>query len=320
MAEQPPGLVAHLVGDRGHEPVVGQRVVEGREHQVLPDQQPELVAALVEGVGLVRRDAGHPDQVEAERDGLVERGQVAGRPHRTATEDPDAVDPEVQRLLGAVLDRPEADPAHHLAVDHHVVELRHAMGVRPPELDLGELEPPLAVDLHHPGGPLEPRAQPRARPFAGHQDHRAVGPHHRRTRREARRPAEQLGAHPAESGVLDQHRAPALPGLARQRVQEVGERVHDDAHLVLTGVDVDRVPLEHRASGRDDGSVDQEVPDGRDPADLEHAGLGGGASRDVLVGDRVRVRSGLGRQPLELQDGPHRIQPTRASSSVTAAS
>ena len=117
-------LDAHVLDEVG----VGERVVEGREHQVLPHQQPQLVAAVVEVVGLVRRDAGHADHVQSQPDRLVERSQVARRPHGSAAEHPDAVDPEVQGVLGPVLDGPEPDPPHHLAVDRHVVEPRSCHG------------------------------------------------------------------------------------------------------------------------------------------------------------------------------------------------
>ena len=140
------------------ERLVGERVVERREHQVLPDQQPELVAAVVERVGLVRRDAGHPDQVQPQPHRLVERGQVARRPHGTAAEDPHAVDPEVEGAVGRTGSRrsgtrrgPTTSPSML-----HVVEPRRAVGVRPPELDVGDLEAPPPVELDHAGGALQP--------------------------------------------------------------------------------------------------------------------------------------------------------------------
>ena len=138
-------------------------------------------------------------------------------------------------VRGPVLDGPEPDPPDHLAVDRHVVEPRRAVGVRPPELDVGELEAFAAVDLDHAGRSLDPGLQPRADPRAGDQRDRAVGPDHRRPGREAGRPAQQLGAHPAQLRLLDQHGPPALPRLGRQGVEQLGERVHDDPHLVVTG-------------------------------------------------------------------------------------
>ena len=118
-----------------------------------------------------------------------------------------------------------------------------------------------------------PSAGCASRSGLGGQHHRPVGPDHRRARREARRAAQDLRAHPAQPGLLDDHRPPACAWLARQLVEQLGQRVHHDPHLVVPRAqragDVDRPALEHRATRRHDLTVDQDVPDRGDAADLQ---------------------------------------------------
>ena len=153
--------VARLALGELAERVVGERVVEVGEHEVLPDEQAELVAQVVELgrlVGAGPRQAQHVHPGIA--DGLEGRAKVGGRgrepddvgrgPERATSEDPHAVDVEVQAIALEVVgrrrpgrERPEPDPAG-LDVDRprprpdpqaDIVERRFAVRVRPPATD-----------------------------------------------------------------------------------------------------------------------------------------------------------------------------------------
>ena len=156
-----PRLQLDLLGQRR------LRVGRAREHEVLPHEQPDAVAEVVEEVVLV--DPAAPDaqhvHVRVARGGdqlLVAVGlhraheRVRGDPVRAAREDPDAVEHEAEearaRLLGVgplvELERAHADPAlarvDLVAVgeqrDAEVVQRRLAEVVRPPQRRVGERE------------------------------------------------------------------------------------------------------------------------------------------------------------------------------------
>ena len=111
------------------ERLLDEGVVHAREHQLLPDEDPELVAELVERVLLVGPEPGQPDHVHAGcpdrlqggpelRMGRDEVDAVERRPERPAGKDGDAVDVDEQPVaLDVVIrprsgrDRPEADPS-----------------------------------------------------------------------------------------------------------------------------------------------------------------------------------------------------------------
>ncbi len=95
-------------------------------------------------------------------------------------------------------------------------------------------------------------------------------------------------------------------GLLGLRLQQLGERVHDDPHLVLTGRDVDHGPLEGRLPGGDHDPVDQDVPGRRDPTELQGAGGSPAvqcATNSWVIESASGPGSGVTRS--KLQDGPH---------------
>jgi hypothetical protein len=133
-------------------------IVEIGEHEVLPDQQAELVAELEEIRRLVGHGAADADHVHAGLGGqpqerLVIRPRAGqsddiGRgPHRATAEHPLAIDQkrEIVAIGAAIsLDGAEAGAPDRMldAVDDHgiVVEIRRAMRVRPPGLDVLNLQ------------------------------------------------------------------------------------------------------------------------------------------------------------------------------------
>jgi hypothetical protein len=64
----------HLALDGLHERRIGLGIVEVREHEVLPDENAELVAEVMEGRRLVRAGAGNPQHVEPTGADQLERG------------------------------------------------------------------------------------------------------------------------------------------------------------------------------------------------------------------------------------------------------
>ncbi len=122
--------------------------------------------------------------------------------------------------------------------------------------------------------PVVPSSQAPAsvHPRSGDQRDRPVRPDHWRSRREPRCTAEELGADPPQLRLLHQHGPPTLPGLGRQRLEQLGQRVHHDADLMVSGRDRHLVPLEHGPAGPDHLAVHQQVPDRGDAADLRTPG------------------------------------------------
>ncbi len=147
-----------LTIDERSERVVGERVIEVREQQVLPDEDPQLVAQIVELGRLVEAGAGDAEHVHAGvAHQLQRRPQVRARcrepdridrgPDRAADEDRHAADVDREPVaLDVVIrarsggQRPEADAP---AIDGrrgvatpdrqpHGMQVRLAVGVRPP--------------------------------------------------------------------------------------------------------------------------------------------------------------------------------------------
>ena len=150
------------------EGVVDERVVHARVHEVLPDQDAQLVAQVVERVLLVGTDARDPQHVHAcvtdgedGRPQLVDRRResddVQRRPQRPTDEDRHPVDVQGQSIPidVVVLVRPggdlaEADaagvddrpwlvrPVRSVDDEPDAVGRRVAVGVRPPPFDRGQ--------------------------------------------------------------------------------------------------------------------------------------------------------------------------------------
>ena len=76
MHHQPLDVVAGLGLDLGGEEVLG--VGGTGEREVLPDEQAELVARVVEGVVLVDASAPHPHEVGAGGDGALRAAREPG--------------------------------------------------------------------------------------------------------------------------------------------------------------------------------------------------------------------------------------------------
>lgn len=128
------------------------RVGGAGEREVLPDQQPLLVAEFVEVVALVEAAAPDADQVDARGERLVEAvgdplpgdpgGEaVVGDPVDSAYEDGLVVDGDAERLAlqGDAPEARPADPGDLLAqADGDVVQGLFAMAVRPPGRGLGD--------------------------------------------------------------------------------------------------------------------------------------------------------------------------------------
>ncbi|EDT40344.1 hypothetical protein BamMEX5DRAFT_3864 [Burkholderia ambifaria MEX-5] len=140
------GFAIDGVGERA----IVERVVEVREHEVLPDQQPEPVAPRMERVGLVGHraaDANHveagvarmPEQTAIGRVIRVQRERRGAAPACTAREHAHAIhaQPEpVAVVAGVRFDRAEARrperPTFGADVQRDVVQHRFAVRVRPP--------------------------------------------------------------------------------------------------------------------------------------------------------------------------------------------
>ncbi len=173
------------------EGVVGERVVHAREHEVLPDQDAQLVAQVVERVLLVGADAGHAQHVHARvADGEDGRPQVVDRrrepddvergPQRAPGEDRHAVDVQGQAVAldvvvrgrpggdlaeadaAGVDDRPGCRTVRSVDDEPDVVGRRVAVGVRPPALDRGHADG--AVGGHARRRPGRPRSAARTVP------------------------------------------------------------------------------------------------------------------------------------------------------------
>ena len=118
-----PKQLTRLVCHRMQERLVRRRVVHVGEHEVLPDENAELIAEIVEGVGLVDHRPADAQHVHAgvsqafERDAIVvgasiEPSQIERSPAGAATEHREAVHDEAETLaIGVTIDfkRPEAD-------------------------------------------------------------------------------------------------------------------------------------------------------------------------------------------------------------------
>ncbi|SCD52380.1 hypothetical protein GA0115239_102938 [Streptomyces sp. BpilaLS-43] len=129
------------------------RVGGAGEGEVLPDQQPLLVAEFVEVVALVETAAPDADQVGVRGEGLVQavgesppgeagREAVVRDPVHASYEDRLAVDGDPERLA-LQGDAPEAGPASPgvlTEVDGDVVQGLLAVAVRPPDLGVGDRE------------------------------------------------------------------------------------------------------------------------------------------------------------------------------------
>ena len=141
-----------------HERVVRRRIVHAGEHEVLPDQDAELVAQVVEEVGLVDHRAADADHVDAgvaqtlERGAIatgirIESGDIQRSPADTAAEHWNAVDAYAETLaVGVTVDLQGAEtyPAK-IDLDSACIRIeRHshrkqrlpAMCMRPPALDV----------------------------------------------------------------------------------------------------------------------------------------------------------------------------------------
>ena len=165
-AAEPLELGDHLRRGGGTEPLVGEGVVEVREHEVLPDEDSELVAEVVEAVILVARRAGQPEHVHAGGlDPLERRPQVAlvggegdevGRhPERAAGENAPTVQMEIEALALDVVagcrSRRELAEPHPAGLDADrpadvvdkeldCVQVRGSVRMRPPARHVGHRE------------------------------------------------------------------------------------------------------------------------------------------------------------------------------------
>lgn len=166
---QPPDLLGDLLADVGEEGRVAERIDAAGEHEVLPDQDPQPVAQVVEGLDLVVAAAPDADHVvvggrrraqeSLQLGGRDAPGEGVGRdPVAALREDGDAVDDEGERLAPDVgfapqLERPEADlerpglerPLTVDQLDLDPIERLPAQAVRPPQLGLGDVDRRLAT-------------------------------------------------------------------------------------------------------------------------------------------------------------------------------
>ena len=103
---QPPDLILRLGPRAGHEGVVG-RVKRAGEHEILPHEQPQLVAQIVEILAFVDAAAPDPHHVHVRLDRtaqvalVIGAGQpgdetVRGNPVGPLGEDRPAVDDELE--------------------------------------------------------------------------------------------------------------------------------------------------------------------------------------------------------------------------------
>ena len=175
--ERDAGVVAqaaHLVGALladVREEVRMRRVRHAGEHHVVPEEDAETVALVVEEVALEVAAAPHADHVHVRRDGAAEqvagalRGLVAGsrvarNPVRALREDGDAVHADREARAGLVrravdLDPAQSDPAidpHRAGGNGERVERLLAVAVRPPEARPGDGERRLQLERPRRGG------------------------------------------------------------------------------------------------------------------------------------------------------------------------
>ncbi len=104
MALQAVQLVLHLPDHLGMEDGIRKGIIHVGEHEVLPHQDPQLVAQVVEGVRLVDHGAAHPQQVEA---------GLPGEDERTAE------GPGIASEAADVLRSPAGPAGEHWAAIHH---------------------------------------------------------------------------------------------------------------------------------------------------------------------------------------------------------
>ena len=140
---------------RARTPSSCRRIVHVGEHEVLPHQNAELVAEIVEGVGLVDHRAADADHVHAGVAQLLERGAIVGgsAPRRARSsgvqQTPrqntgDAIDDQAEAVRHRRRDRPRGSGSRR-GRDRwfrrrrrrhdrqpHVVQRLRAMRVRPP--------------------------------------------------------------------------------------------------------------------------------------------------------------------------------------------
>ena len=147
-----------LVLDRLDKARVSRRIVEIREHEVLPDENAGGIAGAIECVGLVharRADAQHVDaSLLRERDrmrqmrGIVpQRDGIERRPDRSSAEDGYAIHTQresepVEAAIDCDVAKSDAPELRVLAVDgrRYLIEARRAMRVREPSFDGGDAE------------------------------------------------------------------------------------------------------------------------------------------------------------------------------------
>ena len=162
--------LARLVDGAGDEGGVILRIVHVGEHEVLPHEDAELVAQIVEVVALVDHGAADAQNVHAglsrlrQRRGVrgpigAERERVERRPAGAATEDGHAVDAQLELVVAddlAQADRTELDSSTDVTdLEAHLVARRLAVRVRPPAHRIRQLETagePFAVEREQ--GPL----------------------------------------------------------------------------------------------------------------------------------------------------------------------
>ncbi len=148
--------LARFAIDVDRERGIVERVIEVRETEVLPHQQPEPIARRVERVGLVGHRAadadhvetgvaGEPEQVAIGRVVRVQRERRGAAPACAAREHGHAVDAQSEPLaVGAGIDLDRAKtrraerPARSADMQRDLVERRFAMRMRPPAAHVGD--------------------------------------------------------------------------------------------------------------------------------------------------------------------------------------
>ena len=118
-----------------------RRIVHVGEHEVLPDENAELVAQIVEGVGLVHHGAADAQHVHARVSQALERGTVAGEvgietgevewsPAHAAAEHGDAIDDEAEPFaFGAAIHLQGPEP-HPPEIDDRRLRRWHSIDSR----------------------------------------------------------------------------------------------------------------------------------------------------------------------------------------------
>ncbi len=159
-----------FAADGGRELGIVGGIVEVGEHEVLPHEDAELVAQLVEALILVDRRSRHAQHVHAGVAGELQPGpegcgasgkrrDVCRRPHGAAAENRFAIEREAETAsVGAAIDLDAAE-ARSAEIDRRgadadadFVQCRRAVRVRPPGGDIRQRQccgEGLAVDRHH---------------------------------------------------------------------------------------------------------------------------------------------------------------------------